>query len=736
MSFLNPLWLWGTLGAVGIAVPIIIHLLNKLRHRRTDWAAMEFLRKALLVRSRRIRLEDIWLLVLRCAVLALVAFALLRPTLSGSSAKLLGGGQSGVLIALDGSFSMAHGVGQSRFDRAKQRIDEILGTLAPGSPVTLVEMGLRPRILLRNVGYEKSHVNDTIAATKVLPEKLNLEPNLEEMEGLLAEIHAASKECYIISDAQVKSWEALSDKSRASLQTLGNLSKLFILSTGTDDRENLAITRFELASRVLRKGETVRYDAEIRNFGQRPVQEIAVTLSANDKAVDQRTLTRLDPGQSGVVSLYYNCTDAGEQRLTASLGADALSFDNARHVVAHVREQLRVLCIDGEPSPLPFQSDTDYIIAALLPKKNAANQSISVQRVTPDELTAQPFADCDVAIIANVSELPAEKTRALQTFVERGGGAIFFLGKRVNAPSFNAWAKAANLAPVELLEDTGDASAKNEGVAINAKASDHPLAQKIAALPPKIVDTPRVRRYFKSKLLPEGREILRIAGADAPLLAERQLGRGKVLLVTTTADREWTDLPVHPLFVIMLHESIASMSAQANERPFLVGEPLLLQLPGRSEQTVMTVKNPAGDKSEIALTERAGIPTLEFNRAELPGFYEIQAAGEPGITLMAANVDTSESDVRSLRGPAFSTALSGVPGIVLAEDGDLMRAITESRMGRELWTELLILALVLFVFESLLARRYSKVISADVAPVLTKMTAAELLSRKPEAVAK
>ena len=725
MSFLNPLWLWGSLAAAGISVPIIIHLLNKLRHRRTDWAAMEFLRKALLVRSRRIRLEDVWLLVLRCTALALVAFALLRPTLSGSSAKLLGGGQSGVLIAVDGSFSMAHGTGSSRFDRARQRIDEIFGTLTPGSPVTLVEMGARPRILLRNFGYEKARFNDTLTAAKVLPEKLNLEPNLEEMETLLSEIHAASKECYILSDAQLKSWETLSDKARASLRTLGNLSKLFILSTGTDDRENLAITRLELGSGTLRKGATVRYDAEVRNFGQRPMQEVAVTLSANEKPVDQRALVRLDPGQSAVVSLFFTCTDAGETRL---------ALDNTRHVVAHVRDQVRILCIDGEPSPLPFQSETDYILAALFPKKTAASASLSVQRVTQAELPAQPFADFDIAILANIGEIPAEQTRALQAFVARGGGLIMFLGKRVNANSFNAWATTANLSPVELLEDTGDPSAKNEGMSIDAKASDNPLAKKIAALPGKIVETPRVRRYFKSKLLPDGQQILRVAGADAPLLAERKVGRGKVLLFTTTADREWTDLPVHPLFLILLHEGIASMTVQANERPFTVGEPLLLQLPGRSAQTVMTVKNPAGDKSEVALTERAGVPTLEFPHADLPGFYEIQAAGEPGVTLMAANVDTSESDVRSLRGPAFTTALSGVPAVVLGEDGDLLRAITESRLGRELWTELLILALVLFIFESLLARRYSKVITAEVAPIATRFSAAELLARETEKV--
>ena len=741
MTFLNPLWLWGWLALGGISVPIIIHLLNKLRHKQTDWAAMEFLRKALLVRSRRIRIEDILLLILRCLAIALVAFALVRPTLSASSAKLLGGGQSGIVIGLDGSFSMAHGVtGASRFDRAKQRLDEILGTITPGSPVTLVEMGSRPRILMRNVGYEKNHFAEIIAGMKVLPEKMNLEPCLEELETLMAEIHAASKECYLISDAQIKSWEALSDKSKKSMQTLSNLGKLFVISTASDDYENAAITRFELGSGALRKGATARYVAEVRNFGQRPMQEVSVSLSANDKMIDQRVIARLNAGQSEVVTLFFQCADAGDVRLTASLGPDALVIDNTRHAVAHVREQVRVLLVDGEPSPLPFQSETDYLMTALFPKKTASSQSITVQHVTTAELPTQPFADYDIAVLANVAELPAEQTRALHGFVERGGGLFIFVGKKVTPQAFNTWTQSAGLAPLEIGDEVGDPSAKNAGQAIDAKFSSHPLAQKIASLPSKIVDTPRVRRYFSSKLLPEGQEILRIAsgtgivGSDAPLLAERKVGRGKVLMFTTTADREWTDLPIHPLYLILLHEGIGSMLVQANERPFIVGDPLLLQLPGRSVQAAYSIKNPAGEKTEVTLTDRAGVPTLEYPRTDLQGFYEIQAAGETAVTLMAANVDTSESDVRSLRGPALNTALAGVPATILTDDSDVVRLITESRLGRELWTEILVLALAVFLIESLLAKRYSKVVTAEVAPLGRKLIAAEILSGSAEKV--
>ena len=119
MNFLNSTALWGGLAAVGVAVPIIIHLLHQRHRRRTDWAAMELLRRALVIRSGQIKLEDLLLLFLRCLVLALVAFALVRPTVEEKTAGFLAGDQSvGMVIAIDASYSMAHGKHEKRMDAA------------------------------------------------------------------------------------------------------------------------------------------------------------------------------------------------------------------------------------------------------------------------------------------------------------------------------------------------------------------------------------------------------------------------------------------------------------------------------------------------------------------------------------------------------------------------------------------------------------------------------------------
>ena len=97
MTFLNPLLL---IGALGIALPILAHLLNRFQVQSTDWAAMRFLNSSVRVRSRQIRLRDLLLLILRCLALILLVFALARPAWT-SATWLPGERRAGVVIAID-----------------------------------------------------------------------------------------------------------------------------------------------------------------------------------------------------------------------------------------------------------------------------------------------------------------------------------------------------------------------------------------------------------------------------------------------------------------------------------------------------------------------------------------------------------------------------------------------------------------------------------------------------------
>ena len=735
MLFLNSIVLWGSLAAAGVAVPIIIHLLNRYRHRQVDWAAMELLKRALLIRARRVRLEDVLLLLLRCLALALIALALARPTLPQSRAKLLGAGQrTGAVIAVDCSFSMAHGGAAKRFDRARQRVDEIASTLEPGDPVSLVGMASWPEVLLRNMGYEKLLFGKMRDKAQVLPQGLNLEGALEVIEALVRDTKGAARECYLVTDAQAHTWQGLSEKALAALQSISRHARLFVVSAATEAAENVAITRFDHTLGALRRGSIARYVAEVVNFGRREASGITVTLSADDRVVDRQYIDRLSPGRRRVVRLAYACRSAGDVRLTASLSPDQLLTDNTRHAVAHVHERVKVLCVDGEPSERPFDSETDFLLTAFAPKRTVPDRSLLVQRVSPIGMASQALEEYGMIVLANLGEIRPAQAAALLRYVEGGGGLVVFLGDRVMPAALNRQLtlSAGPLLPAEVESPVGEVSADAQGWPVRAAASGHRLADVIADLPEELLDAARVFRFFHLRPHEHAQVLLSIAGVDRPLLVEKAVGAGKVLLAATSADREWTNLPVHPIYSILLHESLGYLTTQPNERSFIAGRPLVLPLrrnlgaagragEGEALPAKLTVRLPNGEEAEIKVTQGAEAGLAEYAKTNQAGFYEIAQPGQARGVLVAGNVDPAESDVRVLGAAALASGLAKCSARVVGPGEDLRRAIRESRVGRELWRELLLIGIVLLIVEFYLAYRFSR----RVASGALRRTAAE-----------
>ena len=714
MAFLNP---WMLVGLSGIGIPILIHLLNRYRHRELDWAAMELLRRALVVRARQIRIEDILILLLRCLAVALLALAMSRPTLRTGARWFGREAQVGVVLAIDGSFSIAHRPGvNTRFDVAVGRAREVLKTLDAGNPVTLVLLGKQPRIVRRNIGFDPELFEKDLAQLKPLPERLDLEYCLEELEELTAELKAPVRECYVVTDAQATTWQELSDKARQSMTNLAELGRLFILTASSESAENVAISHFELASGTLRQGSMARCIAEVRNCGRQGVERVTATLFLDDKPVDQRVVDRVPAGETRPVPLFTRFDRTGTARLSVRLGPDPLDTDNRRALVATVRERLRVLCVDGDPSDKPYQSETDYLVTALVPRRGPDRSALEVKRISWLELSSQRLADHQVVILANVPDVSATLASALHTFVSEGGGLVVFMGDKVIPRLLNMRMRhgATALLPGKL-EPLVVAGGGTEGLTLEPLSSTHPLSAPIAALPQELVAMARVQRYIRIGLEEGGQALVNLAGTDSPLIAEKVIGRGKVLLFATTADRDWSNLMVHPIGPILIHQAVTYLTRQAHERPFTVAEPVVLPLPSRTTADSVLVRDPKGGESSLQITERDGTQAIELARPEEPGFYEIAIDNSLTPLVFAVNVDPTESDVTCLTGEELRLAFTGVEARLFDDAENIAAAVRESRVGRELWRELLILALLVLALEAFLAHWFSRriAIAAD-----------------------
>ena len=173
--FLNP---WLLMGMTAVGVPVLIHLLNRRKYERVVWAAMRFVREALQKNQRRMRIEDLILLLLRCLIILLLALALARPTLRMAT-RLLAGGKVTAVILVDQSLSMGAVDGtQTRLERAKLAADQIIDDLPNGSAAAVFAVSDVAREVLPQPTSDLGLVRQSIRQIALTDRSSNLLPPL------------------------------------------------------------------------------------------------------------------------------------------------------------------------------------------------------------------------------------------------------------------------------------------------------------------------------------------------------------------------------------------------------------------------------------------------------------------------------------------------------------------------------------------------------------------------------
>ena len=396
MTFLHPLLL---LAGLGVALPILAHLLNRYRVKRTPWAAMQFLNRSVRVRSRQLRLRDLLLLLLRCLAILLLTLALARPaTHDANGSWLPGERRAGVIIALDASFSMQHGDGDdTRFERAMEQIGLISDRIHTPDPVSLVLLGGDNRVVLRNMAFEPKRFRAILEQQKASAETIDLDSVPKQLRELAGDIETHQKEVYIVTDVQSRDWGQPSARLTQALKELSESADVFLVPV-LGNADNLAVTDLKLVSGTLRKGTVARYQATVRNCGLSPVSDVEVQCRADGVQIDSKRIPIIAPGSSETVSLFVPFHNAGPTRITAEIQGDSLAADNVRRLVAVVRDHVSVLCVDGSS-----EGAGHLVASAMLARDDGTEDEGYVVRSVPWlAFPAQNLDSIDVVVLANV----------------------------------------------------------------------------------------------------------------------------------------------------------------------------------------------------------------------------------------------------------------------------------------------------------------------------------------------
>jgi len=704
MTFLNPLLLFAGLA---VSLPILAHLLNRHRVQHTPWAAMQFLNRNVRVHSRQLRLRDLLLLCLRCLALMLLVLAIARPAWhDGMASWIPGEPRAGVVIGLDASFSMDHGGDEaSRFRRALDQIEVISEHMLPGDPVSLILLGGEDKVVIRNMAFDRERFRGILQKSKAAPVELDLDRVPVRLKELAEDMEAHQKEVYFISDVQASDWRQSSPSFLEELANLRNIADVFLVPV-PGDSANLAVTDLDLVSGVLRRGTIARYQATVRNCGTNPATDIEVQCRVEGVQIDSKTIPLVTAGGSETVSLFVPFHNAGPTRITAEITGDLLPTDNTRRVMAVVRDRVSVLCVDG--------TDGDagrLVMAALLARSAGSQDEDYVVRSVPWlSLPAESLDDVDVIVLADVPEVTSEQIEQLSRHVRQGNGLVWFAGENVKATAWNERSASSlnPLLPARLGLPVNTSSTQGTGRPLDPTIPDHSVCRPLRSLPEDLFSETRFLIRLDVEPTPSSFPVLSLAGSGAPILLEHSLGRGHVFLFTTSAETNWNNMALTPVFPMLMQQIVTYLAGREFEQPRVVGDSLSLAYVEQPDASDAVFDTPSGETITVPVQKLRNQFVALLENAWEAGFYEAKVSVQAPGTPVAVNVDHRESDVTSLTASELIANLKGTDVILTTPQSDLATAIETTRTGRSSWRQFMIAGLVLLLVESLFADRLRK----------------------------
>ena len=728
MSFLNP---WLLVGIAGVASPIIIHLLAKKQIKRVVWAAMRFLKVTVDRNKRKMNIEDILLLILRCLILALLAFALARPSLREGGFGGFGGDEAAILL-VDNSGSMSATDGAvSRFEKAQKAAGQILDGLPAGSRVAVWLVSDTVRESVSEPARDLALARKSIREAKRTDQGTEWQSALRRAVEVLKKQPGVHKHIYAVTDGQAAGWKGVGE-IRTQLEAVKREMRATLVLTTEGEQGNLGITDVRLATALPTVNQPLRFEVSVANFGPAEAGGVAVSLAIDDEppAEEQMLDTIAVGGAPKSLSLFATFREPGFHTVTARLHSDRCPFDDQRSFALRVIDEVNVLLVDGDPGAEPRDSEVFYLRNALTPVPLELRDRfvIKTRTVTGVEFEKTALRDFNAVVLANVVDLSPLAADALQAYVRGGGGLLVFPGSRISVPFYNGLLLGersllpAAFGPVrgENLDETR-AERPDKFFRLQAKDYAHRIVELWKDPASGSLASAQFYRAFtlqpaKQSDVPgdAGLPAVVLSFADGePALMERPFGLGRVVQFSSTADGAWSDLPVRPIFLPLMHRTLGFLLARTGDRLNVhAGTPFTHTVTAERAGKSYTVTEPGakpGTSRTRTVMAKSGTPQIEEADSSVAGAYAVHFTEETGNAVrFAAASDPGESDLHELS-TADLTALGTVARIVRwTPEADLRGQMERERNGSELWLPFALLAIGLVVAETLLGNRFSR----------------------------
>ena len=686
MTFLNPFVLFGLAAA---AIPILLHLLNLRKLKTIDFSTLRFLKELQKTSIRKLKAQQIILLILRTLIVIFSVLAFSRPTIKSTLPSIGTHAKSSIIVVLDNSLSMdITDEDGNRFSKAKKLTSEILGALEEGDEMAFIPLSSliknRKRSFSRNFAWLKEEIDHC----SVNPATASLNDGLRAAQGLLdASLHV-NKEIYILTDLQQQEIHSL---ELDSIKLFDDKTSVFLLPSSESNNsidQNISIDTAIFISRVYAKDKPVELQTKLYNSSVSDAKGIIVSVLFNGERGAQRTVD-IGAGSYINVSLQGIPHTTGLIKGEIQIENDVLESDNHRYFSFIISSAPKVALIGN-------QLETDFISISIAPhasllKSYSANQSASVH-----------FEDFDLLILATT--LSQTEMQRIDAYIQNGGSVLFFPSSTESIAVQQQFFSGMGLGPIIFQEF----SESNPGICISADRQ-HPILQGVFKgfnSESGLGDSPKI---MKALCTQAGQSIISMQGGS--FLNEIRRGEGKVMYCAVPPSPAWSSFPFTGLMPTIIYRSAQYLSAkEVFTLEKTAGQEAIILIPTKSSaSSIFTIKDPNGFESDMQAADLPGGMSLQFGKPEMTGVYGVFSKDKNPITSLIVNQSSKEGHLiyKNLQESmsALKKRLNHPESLlVLNKNESIANSVAKARIGTELWRFFILLALLCAITEMIVAK--------------------------------
>lgn len=733
MTFLN-----GALafGALAFAIPLIIHILNRSRFRTVQWGAMHLLESVIKVNHKRFRIDQLILLLVRCAIPVLLALCLAKPVLTGS--KLLEGDSPvSLVILLDTSYSMdTVDPSGSRFDNAVDAACKIVGAASRGSEVAVIQTGGRPTPLFDQPVFDPEAV---VRKLKQIPAGYgasDMQASLDEAMTTLSGMKHARRELIVISDFQPADWEAFganaAESIRRQIDAMNIKPELTLLPIGKPVAGNISVDSLEFPRRALGVGQQLAVRANVRNHGIVAIDHARVILRIDGA---ESSVSQIALAASGTTQVLFPCAfeKAGSHVLEVEVVVDdPLSNDNRYAAAVTIWESINVLLVDGDPSSQALQSETEFLSIALTPftfGRTRLADLVQTQTVPPADISEDKLKTARVVVLANVSKLEPAPLAALTAFVQDGGALLVCAGNKIDLNWYreHMFASGTGLLASAYGTPRGQIDETDKSAHIVAQHFDHPALEFFNEAANGDLSKAEIRKWHELSDIDANAGSVILARLDNgdPFLVERRFGDGVVMQLATACDADWSDLPMRPFFVPLMQQLITTMASGispprniktgeaavavfGDSTPAAPGSPPAEGKADNLATQTLSVVTPDGSRRTVQTVPEGKMQLARFDGTQRPGVYAMSTPSSETLHFVA-ETSRDESNLSGLDEPGLVSLSEKMASTLIKSPAEYLELDRLRRHGQEIWKYVLAAFLAFLFLELVLQQRFARV---------------------------